>query len=68
MQRAPYPAVFGYASPSDEKLMAKLGLDADEVPALFVSPGGGATLDPNAENFADWTRCVVPVPPAGATP
>ena len=61
-------AVFGYASPSDEKLMAKLGLDVDEVPALFVSPGGGATLDPNAENFADWTRCVVPVPPGGATP
>lgn len=48
-------AVVGFASPSDEDLMAKLGLDEDDVPALLVSPKGASPLDPAADKL-EWTR------------
>jgi len=48
-------SVFGFASPSDEDLLARFGLDEDDVPALLVSPPGGETLDHTAERF-EWTR------------
>ena len=51
----PLLSVFGFASPSDEDLLARFGLDEDDVPALLVSPPGGETLDHTAERF-EWTR------------